>query len=430
MGVEFIKANFKGVQKEFVPYLSQQDMLESVYTNQVVDDFNNDRKAIRSMIVYQTRRLAENGEECFVVTATNPNILGSDKGVAYCRILFQGIQRAFSRHVEQIKKKAHQTAERHHGIEQGPETSTGHSLHSELQTYLKMEIPSRKDSENGHRKINPNSKQERYLKPRQDENPAQPRNISTSQGNDRGKQPLKDKNEPPNMFVKEMSYFDDSSSDILGFGTDEDSINDDILLSDSELLPEPLELESTGSKRTHQTIEGNSEIKKFKATTQSSTEGKFRHTKNILPELNNNLITDCPSTSGLQSIKHVNKEGNRFVCVVKGCEKSHSSRIKQLEHYISHSEKKLYACDICHIPIKNRSSVDHHRKRNHPDIEYKPQGILRNRLEELEKELESKNDVSTSYNTDDTSKENMPKQRNSFCGIYLPEFYDDQDFVQ
>ncbi|WAR20739.1 hypothetical protein MAR_014713 [Mya arenaria] len=39
------------------------------------------REVIRSQLEHLTRRLAENGEECFVVTATNPNILGSDKGM-------------------------------------------------------------------------------------------------------------------------------------------------------------------------------------------------------------------------------------------------------------------------------------------------------------------------------------------------------------
>ncbi|WAR20765.1 hypothetical protein MAR_014739 [Mya arenaria] len=218
-GVEYIQNYFKGVVEEFLPYLSQQDMPERVYTRQVVDDYNDAKKAIRSMIVYQACRLAENGEECFVVTATNPNILGSDKGVAYCGILFQGIQRAFSRHVE-----AHQTADRDQAVEQGPETSTEdvHSVHSKLQTHLKIENPIRHESENDHCGNNSNDKGEPCPTPRKDD------------------------------------------SDLLGSGTDEDSTNADSLLSESELLAESSKWETTGLKRTNQMDEVNSDKKRFK----------------------------------------------------------------------------------------------------------------------------------------------------------------------
>ncbi|XP_052773001.1 uncharacterized protein LOC128211913 isoform X2 [Mya arenaria] len=383
-------------------------MPERVYTRQVVDDYNDAKKAIRSMIVYQACRLAENGEECFVVTATNPNILGSDKGVAYCGILFQGIQRAFSRHVE-----AHQTADRDQAVEQGPETSTEdvHSVHSKLQTHLKIENPIRHESENDHCGNNSNDKGEPCPTPRKGETSALSRNVSPSQWNGRGKQPLKDNNTPAKMDIQSMfSYSDDS--DLLGSGTDEDSTNADSLLSESELLAESSKWETTGLKRTNQMDEVNSDKKRFK------------------PGNGINLNTVGPSTSGLQSTSQMNKEDKRFVCVVKGCEKGHKDRSKQLEHYISHTDMKLYTCDLCQISFKTRGSVCNHRKQKHPDIEYRPQVMLRERLEELEKELERNNDVSTLYNPDVRSNENMPKQRNRFCGVYLPGLHDDQDSVQ
>ncbi|WAR20741.1 hypothetical protein MAR_014715 [Mya arenaria] len=318
------------------------------------------REVIRSQLEHLACRLAENGEECFVVTATNPNILGSDKGIAYCRILFQGIQRAFSRHVE-----AHQTADRDQAIEQGLETSTEDEqyVHSKLRTHLKIENPIRHESENDHCGNNYNDKGEPYPTPRKVETLASSRNKSTSQWNDRGKQPSKDNNTSKNMYKQSMSSSADSDSELLGIGTDEDSTNADSLLSESELLAESSKQETTGLKRTNQMDEDNSDMKRFKPATPSSRET----ISESLPELNNgiNLNTVGPSTSGVQSTR----------------QKS----------------------------FKNRSSVNHHRKREHQDTEYKPQKILRMPLEELEKELKRNNDVSTSYNPDESSNENMPK---------------------
>ncbi|XP_052772347.1 histone-lysine N-methyltransferase PRDM9-like isoform X5 [Mya arenaria] len=99
-GTGFVESKSLIVKTEFLQYLKNQVSSEVVSRPDVIDDQCSEKKVVRSLMIHLAGRLHADGEECFIVSANNPNVLGSDKGKAYFCENFKFCQKAFSRHID------------------------------------------------------------------------------------------------------------------------------------------------------------------------------------------------------------------------------------------------------------------------------------------------------------------------------------------
>ncbi|XP_052773002.1 uncharacterized protein LOC128211914 isoform X1 [Mya arenaria] len=328
-GTDFVESKSLIVKTEFLQYLKNQVSSEVVRGPDVIDDPCSERKVVRSLMIHLAGRLHADGEECFIVSANNPNVLGSDKGKAYFCENFKFCQKAFSRHIDESNLYASTVGKKH----------------------VEMSRPNVSFAQYSRPTGGNRSSQSVVL--------VKDYQIKESPSLLLGK-PV------PNEFTPVKANVDQPVTPV---SNDDDyyhycSNSDDELMTDDELWAPDI-------KKHNENHGIRSDVSAGENKRATNTNG-FEGTSDECKQGTNSYTLEIKS----------------FTCVVKGCLREFIARWPLLKHYQSHTETKLITCRECDEQFKSSTTAIKHCRTAHPYNEkLQPQYPSRQQLEDLERQL-------------------------------------------